>query len=38
MKEDCKLYPLHENKIDTILQDIDQIFGKLKDAFRNIID
>ena len=38
MKEDCKIDPAHQQKINTILKDLDQIFGKLKYNLCNIID
>ena len=38
MKEDCKLDSSHEDTINEILQVLDQIFGKLKETFSNVID
>ena len=38
MKEDCRIDPAYQEKIDAILQDVDNIFGKLKDTLCNIID
>ena len=38
MKEDCKIDSSHQEKINQILQDLDQIFRKLKETLCNIID
>ena len=38
MKEDSKIDPAYQEKINLILQDLDQIFGKLKENLCNIID
>ena len=38
MKEDSKLDSSHEDKINKILQDLDHIFGKLKENLRIVID
>ena len=38
MKEDCKIDTIHEGKINVILQNLDQIFEKLKETFCNVID
>ena len=38
MKEDCKIDPAHQEKINRISQDLDQIFGKLKVTLCDIID
>ena len=38
MKEDCKIDSSHEEKINVILQDVDHVFGELKESFCNIID
>ena len=38
MKEDCKIDSAYQEKINQISQDLDQIFGKLKETLSNIID
>ena len=38
MKEDCKIDPTCQEKINQISQELDQIFEKLKETFINIID
>ena len=38
MKEDCKIDSVHQEKINQISQDLDQIFGKLKETLSNVID
>ena len=38
IKEDCKIDPVHQEKINQISQELDKIFGKLKETFSNMID
>ena len=38
MKEDCKIDPAYQDKINQISQDLDQIFEKLKETLCNMID
>ena len=38
IKEDCRIDTVYEEKINAISQDLDQIFGKLKKTFNEIID
>ena len=38
MKEDCKIDSSHQDKINKLLQDLDHIFGKLKETLSSAID
>ena len=38
MKEDCKIDPAYQEKVNAVLQDLDQIFEKLKSTLCSIID
>ena len=38
IKENCKIDPAYQEKIHQVLQDLDHIFGKLKENINKIID